>query len=246
MRPLTAEMIVGDCVAVYPATARVFETYGIDYCCGGGQPLHAASADAHVSLDGLMAELKKAVESSLTAEPTQEVRWIDASLAVLCQHIIANHHNYLRRELPRLSTLISKVLDAHGSKHPELVDLAEAFDALCKELRPHMMKEEQILFPAIASLERSVSLPSFPFGTVASPIQVMEQEHRHAGDELASIRSITQGFSPPPDACPTYLAMLQSLKELEANMHQHVHKENNILFPRAIELEGCLREAAAG
>ena len=136
--------------------------------------------------------------------------------------------------------MIAKVLNAHGASRPELARLAEVFQTLCKELTPHMSKEERVLFPAIRQMEQSTEQHDFHFGSVSNPIRVMEQEHEHAGDALSMIRSVCNEFVIPPDACNTYRAMLDGLRELEENMHQHVHKENNILFPRAIEREKSL------
>ena len=157
----------------------------------------------------------------------------------LCDHIEQTHHAYLRTELPRLGQMIDKVVNAHGASHPKLHEVQRVFAALCAELEPHMFKEERILFPAIRQLEQSAATPSFPFGTVANPINVMEHEHDNAGAALSELRTLTADYVPPDDACNTYRAMLDGLRELETNMHQHVHKENNILFPRAIEHEGA-------
>lgn len=231
------EMKIGECVTNWPATARVFESYGVDYCCGGKQTIQSACNQSSLNLGQVLNQLESAISGQSTGTGNAEPQWSSHSLMELCRHIVETHHQYLRTELPRLSRLVDKVYKAHAASHPELAALSQAFKSLCDELMPHMMKEEQILFPAIVGLEQSVETPQFPFGTVQNPIRMMEHEHLHAGDELAQIRDITGQYTPPDDACPTYLAMLEGLHELERNMHQHVHKENNILFPRAIQLE---------
>jgi regulator of cell morphogenesis and NO signaling len=136
-----------------------------------------------------------------------------------------------------LTAIVAKVADVHRQGHTELQELNGAFAALRAELEPHMLKEEQVLFPAIRQLEAADGEASFPFGSVANPIRMMEQEHENAGDGLSTIRKITNDFAVPGDACNTYLAMLDGLRELETDLHQHIHKENNILFPRSLELE---------
>ena len=163
----------------------------------------------------------------------------------MCDHIEATHHALLRQELPRLKGLIDKVAAAHGDSHPELGELRQVFAALQAELEPHMFKEEQILFPAIRQLEQAAQQPNFPFGTVANPIRMMEHEHDTAGSALAKIRELTHHFQPPDDACNTYRVMLEALHALEQDMHQHIHKENNILFPRSQQLEASLGSVSA-
>jgi regulator of cell morphogenesis and NO signaling len=234
MPPLDLTTPVGNWVAMHPQTSRVFESLQIDYCCGGGTPLEQACRDRHLDPQQVVEQLNQAVKGS--AEPAED--WLNASLAALCDHIEHTHHAYLHRELPRLANMISKVVAAHGTSHPELSRVEQLFAELRAELEPHMFKEERVLFPAIRRIEQSDVAPMFPFGTVANPIGVMEHEHDRAGECLAQIRAITSDYKVPQDACNTYRAMLDGLREVELDMHQHVHKENNILFPRAISLEG--------
>ena len=167
------------------------------------------------------------------------------ALADLANHIEQTHHTYLKSELPRLTQVIEKVVNAHGKLHPELFELQKVFAGLRAELEPHMFKEEMVLFPAIRKLEQSAERPMFPFGTVANPIRMMEHEHDNAGDALAKIRALTREFTVPGGACNTYLAMLDGLEYLENDMHQHVHKENNILFPKAVDREQALSIACS-
>lgn len=227
---------VGSYVARHPQTSRVFEAHQIDYCCCGDKPLEQACRDRELDPQQIAGQLEQAIADDET--PSED--WLQAPLIDLCDHIEQTHHAYLRTELPRLTQMIGKVVNAHGESHPKLHELQRVFAALCAELEPHMFKEERILFPAIRRMEQSTATPSFPFGTVANPINMMEHEHDNAGAALSQLRRLTSDYQPPTDACNTYRAMVDGLRELELNMHQHVHKENNILFPRAIELERAL------
>lgn len=236
MTQLDIKTPVGNWVARFPQTSRVFESFQIDYCCGGGKPLEEACEQQQLDPQQVVAKLEQAI-SDVQDESQED--WLTASLGDLCDHIEQTHHAYLRNELPRLTDMIAKVVNAHGQSHPELANVQTVFAALRAELEPHMFKEEQILFPAIRLVEQSSQAPSFPFGTVANPIRMMEHEHDNAGDALSELRKLTEDFAVPDGACNTYRAMLDALHELEGNMHQHVHKENNILFPRALELESA-------
>lgn len=158
-------------------------------------------------------------------------------LTELADHIEQTHHAYLRKELPRLEWMTEKVARVHGDKEPRLMKSREAFVALKAELEPHMMKEERILFPLIRQLEASADRSEFHCGSVADPIRQMEHEHNQAGDALAILNESTDGYTPPEWACNTYRAMLDSLAQLERDMHQHIHKENNVLFPKTLERE---------
>lgn len=237
MPTLDANSTVAEWVCEHPQTARVFEELQIDYCCGGDTALADACEKQQLDAEAVVARLRDAVAAP-TQEPAED--WAEARLANLCEHIQSTHHTYLRQEFPRLIRLTDKVVSAHGEHHPELKELQKVLELLRAELELHMHKEEQILFPAIQQMERAASLPSFPFGTVANPIRMMEHEHDAAGEALARIRELANGFQPPADACNTYHEMLDSLQKFEQDMHQHVHKENNILFPRAEKLEASL------
>lgn len=226
---------VGNWVAAHPQTSRVFEALQIDYCCGGGTSLEQACWDRQLDPQRVVEQLEQAIGG----EEESAEDWLHAPLAELCDHIEQTHHSYLKSELPRLTEVIAKVVNAHGEAHPELATLRNVFASLRAELEPHMFKEEQILFPAIRRLEQAADRPAFPFGTVANPIRMMEHEHDNAGHALSQIHEITSDFHVPEDACNTYRAMLARLCHLKQDMHRHVHKENSILFPRAIELEAA-------
>jgi regulator of cell morphogenesis and NO signaling len=234
MSQLSLQSPVGDWVAALPLTSRVFETLRIDYCCHGKLPLEQACWEQKLDPDSVLASLEFAACAPGGVAPRD---WRKASLAELCEHIEATHHAYLKSELPRLHALLEKVIAAHGDAHPELAGLQAVFADFRAELEPHMCKEERILFPAIRLLDRAGTNPAFPFGTVANPIRMMEREHDNAGDALARIRELTDDYRAPQDACASYRALYDALRELEEDLHRHVHKENNILFPRAFERE---------
>lgn len=225
---------VGKIVSRRPQLAKIFEQFEIDYCCRGNSPLSDACREKNLDLQTVLDEIDKFLQSGASACETD---WNEAPLSDLVNHIVETHHAYLRTELPRLTGLIQKVRKAHGDRHPELQVVDSLFANMRSELESHMLKEENILFPAACALEAGSGSFSFPFGTVRNPIRMMEHEHEYVGDALRSMRKLTSEYRPPQDACPTFRVMLESLQHLEQDLHEHIHKENNILFPRAIELE---------
>ena len=220
-----------------PSSIRVFEHYGIDSCCGGRKPLAEACEAGNLEVDAVIA----ALEAAAKAPASVATNWQQASLESLSGHIIATHHAYVKRELPRLAELALKVVARHGATRAELLVIQKSLAHLDEELSQHLAKEEAVLFPYIVKLERAIALgdakPHGCFGTVANPIAMMTQEHDAAGALLAEIRSLSSNFVTPADACPTYHAFYDGLKDFEQDLHQHIHLENNILFPRAIDLE---------
>lgn len=231
MSPITSDAHVADLVLEQPARARVFERFGIDYCCGGQTPLQAACADKGVDVGAVL----EALAEPLAAD-AEDVDWTSVPVADLCDHIVEQHHAYLRDELPPLRLLVDKVAQVHSDRHPELRHVQALFHATADELEQHMAKEENILFPACVALERGAA-GGFPFGSVENPIRMMLHEHDEVAQGLAGMRAATGGYEPPVDACNSYRAMLDRLAFLETDTHRHVHEENNILFPRAIALE---------
>jgi regulator of cell morphogenesis and NO signaling len=229
-------MTVGEIVTQCPGRARIFESFGIDYCCGGRKPLAVAIREK--SLD------EKAVLGVLQAfdrqAPRDEQDYSGLTLTQLSDHIEQTHHTYLKSELPRLEFLVNKVANRHGDHRPQLVELAQVFNAFKVELELHMQKEEMMLFPICRTLDQATGPQRFHCGSVQNPIAVMMHEHDDAGDALKRMRELTDDYTPPADACNTYRALFDSLRELEYDMHRHVHKENSILFPKAVELEARL------
>lgn len=233
MADLNLNSAVGNWVAAHPETSRVFDALQIEYCCGGGKSLEQVCWDRGLDAGQIMLQLEQVINEGEESASS----WIDASLTDLCDHIEQTHHAYLKDELPCLGEVIAKVVEAHGEQHPELTTVQEVFASLRAELEPHMFKEEQVLFPAIRQLEQADARLDFPFGTVQHPIRMMEQEHDDAGYALSRIHALTRDYSVPADGCNAYRAMLARLRQLEQDMHWHVHKENSILFPKAIALE---------
>jgi regulator of cell morphogenesis and NO signaling len=174
----------------------------------------------------------------------KEPDFLNATLAELIDHIIETHHIFTRNEIGRLRELLDKVCGVHGQNHPELAHLRSLFETLSLELEPHMMKEERVLFPYVIGMEdavsneRSVTTP--PFITVANPVRMMMLEHDRAGELLKQMRRLTSDYTPPPDACTSYQTLYQALDAFEKDLHQHIHLENNILFPRAVKMEGAV------
>jgi regulator of cell morphogenesis and NO signaling len=236
---VTAERTVRELVLEYPALTRVFEKLSIDYCCGGGKTLEEACQAADVDEEQVMRSLRAANEAEGAGRNGRD--WQAARLADLIAHIQATHHKYTREEIGRLGPLFDKVCSVHGKNHPELDVMRGTFGALAEELTTHLMKEEMMLFPYIvrmeeASIEKGPVAPS-PFGSVANPVAMMMHEHDSAGGALRGLRQASNGYAAPPDACISFQTLYRALSELEADLHQHIHLENNILFPRAIEME---------
>jgi regulator of cell morphogenesis and NO signaling len=231
----TDNRTVGELASATPGAARVFEKFGIDYCCGGERSLAQACSAAKVNLQ----EVAEALEKPQTQSGDRD--WQKATLAELAEHIVAKHHDYVRQEIQRLIPLCAKVAGVHGKNHPELEGIQSSFQALAEELTTHLMKEERMLFPYIAQLElgaNSGSRPTAsPFGTVKNPVRMMMMEHDSAGELLRKMREISNDYVLPADACMSFQMLYRALEEFEADLHQHIHLENNILFPRAIELE---------
>jgi len=225
-----------------PGATRVFEKLGIDYCCGGNKPLEAACGEVSLPIQQVIASLESAAvehRERNSAGPIDD--WQNAPLGDLVTHIQETHHKYVKGEIARLRPLLDKVCNVHGSKHPELLSLRSDFHALAQELTTHMMKEEMVLFPYIERMEESLLsgepiLPA-PFGTVENPVAKMVHEHDSAGNLLRHMRQLSEGYDPPKGACTSYKALYWALSEFERDLHQHVYLENNILFPRAIEME---------
>ena len=229
---------VGELAVEIPNATREFEKLGIDYCCGGSRTLGEACAEAKISVDEALERLQK---SMTAAAPSAGQDWQNQPLADLIGHITSTHHVFVREECPRIEALAAKVASAHDKNHPELLQVQELFAALAEELRVHLMKEEQVLFPYVSRMEESVlsgePVPPAMFGTVVNPVRMMMQEHDGAGDVLRSLRAVTNDYALPEDACISYRTLYQALEGFEADLHQHIHLENNILFPRAVAME---------
>ncbi len=216
------EMTVGEIAAEHPLATRVFARHNIDYCCGGSNTLADACEGKGVNVAQILVE----IERELAGSSGNEKNWNSSPLTELVDHIIKNFHTPLKEEMPRLAKMADKVARVHGDKTDvDLQRIATIVGSLYQELSSHMEKEEQILFPMIKEGRGTAC---------AAPIAVMESEHDEAGDHLEQLRALTEDFVAPSYACATWKALWSGLADLEAQMHEHVHLENNILFPRAL------------
>ena len=222
-----------------PNATRVFEKLKIDYCCGGGRAVGDACVAAGVGVEELSRLLAEAAEAKAPADVPEVVT--EGSLAELIDYILDTHHVFVREETVRIEALVEKVVAKHGASHTELPRVATLFARLSEDLKPHMFKEEMILFPYVKQLEQAAMqgrpAPYAPFGTVGNPVRMMMLEHDTAGDILRALRAATSDYTPPADACMSYRALYEALEGFEKDLHQHIHLENNVLFPRAVELE---------
>ena len=209
--------------------AYVFEKYGLDFCCKGKRPLKEACDDKQVAIDNLLSELNIALSTNATGQDFDRM-----SLTELSEYIIRVHHGYVKQNIPQIDAYLSKLALKHGDTYPYLKEVYALFSELQQELTQHMLKEERILFPRIKQLEFFGST-QFTADAFLSPINIMEEEHDHAGTLMQKIREITSNYEAPEQACTTHRVALAALKGFEEDLHQHVHLENNILFPKAIE-----------
>lgn len=217
---------VGEIVAESPSQARVFQAFGIDFCCQGGRTLREACTLKGIPLESVLDQLEAGSAEKTTPENNPAL----LPPVELIEHIVGTHHQYLVTELPRIRAMAARVAQVHGGHTPSLVETYEVFCGMADELADHMVKEEQILFPAIKTLFAG-GTPAMPLD---GPVAMMLQEHEDAGGALAKMRELTHGFTAPPEACNTYRALFAGLAELEEDLHRHIHLENSVLFPQAL------------
>ena len=233
---------VADLVTENIKTAHVFKKYGIDFCCGGGITIEKACEKANINYEELENDLLH-VDNAVTGGHNYN-SW---PLEFLTDHIINIHHAYVAENIPLLLQYSNRVVKVHGHHYTELIEINDLFTVVAGELSAHMKKEELILFPFIKRLVRAKAeggeLPEAHFGTVDNPIKMMETEHEEAGEILRKIAKLSKNYTPPPGACNTYRAFYAKLDEFEQDLHQHIHLENNILFPKTLKLEKEMREA---
>jgi regulator of cell morphogenesis and NO signaling len=225
---ITSETPVRDIAVELP----VLERLDIDYSCEGKHTLAEARAKRDLSVVPVLEELEHQQQNATSLETP----WRTAPLNQLTDHIVQKHHAFARGHLDLIRDLAAKVERRHGASHPEIFQVSEAFASISAELTHHFFCEENILFPYIAQLEAEESRPTLPaaFGTVQQPVTRMMMDHDHTGNELRLLREITHNYEPPADACTTYRALYRALADLEQDLHQHIHLENNILFRRAL------------
>ncbi|MFQ5482244.1 MAG: iron-sulfur cluster repair di-iron protein [Nitrospinaceae bacterium] len=227
----STQTALGELARHYPGAIPLFEKWGLDYCCGGGLDLETACRNRGLDPAGVLAGIQQHPTGPEAGSPAAE-DWRDLSPQALVDHIERTHHAYLKETLPQLSRTLDKVVNAHRARHPELESLASAFRQLREDLEPHLMKEEQVLFPMIRKLPQG---PAAAMGCpLQSPIGVMRMEHEQAGTLLANLRRITQGYQVPADGCASYQSLMEGLERLEADLHLHIFKENEILFPEVL------------
>jgi len=226
---ITESTTIADIARDVPSSVGVFQQHGIDFCCGGKRPLGSACREQGVDF----ADILSAIEASRQGTSGESRDWSRQPLGTLIDHILTTYHRPLNDELPRLEAMASKGVQAHGARAPYLARLEAIVNELADDLRMHMRKEEMVLFPAIVSLEQGVHRLSVP---LSAPITMMEHEHDRAGELLTELRLLTDRYEAPEWGCATLRALYAGLQELEAAMHVHVHLENNVLFPRALQL----------
>ncbi len=221
-------------------TAAVFEKYSLDFCCRGGKTIDEACKEKGVDVLSVLNELSQIEQHGGSISSSFKEMEPDMQ----CNYIVDTHHAYVSKMIPVLYTHTKKIAAVHGANHPEVIAIAKHFETVAIELQQHMKKEEQMLFPFIKALHAAVKknepIIHAPFGTVQNPIRIMEAEHQNAGDEMFEIRSLSNNYTPPEDGCTTYRITYQELQDFERDLHQHVHLENNILFPAAIRLEQAM------
>lgn len=219
--------------------ASIFEKYDLDYCCKGKRSLQKACEEKHLPIDQLVSELATVKDSNNAPVDFQKM-----SLTQLAGYIVFTHHDYVKREMPQIFSYLQRVASRHGQRHPEMLKVFHIFSSIKEEMEFHMQKEEKILFPRIKMLEEQVT-EQYRYlaydNFLSAPIAMMEEEHDHAGAMMAEIRQLTHNYDPPADACTTYRLSYAALRAFEFDLHHHVHLENNILFPKALELFRSIR-----
>ncbi len=225
-------MPLGDLVTADPRRSRILEGFGLDYCCNGHHSLADATSVAGLDLTEVAAALNLP-----GAAPVEEIAQERANSA-LAHDIVDSHHAYMWDEMPRLQALVDKVHGVHSEQHPELAEVQATYSQAIAALDPHMTEEERVVFPAISRMEKTHA--PIPSGSLAEPIQQLRDEHEVVGTLFKRIRTLTDGYAIPDGACNSYRAMLNGLEEMEIDLHEHIHKENNVLFPRVLELEAEL------
>ena len=236
---ITAKSMVGELVAADYRTATVFKNHKIDFCCKGNRTIEEVCQNAQLDTEQLIEELNQSAEKSNNST-TDFASWDNDLLA---DYIEKKHHRYVEQKIPELKAYLNKVAKVHGQRHPELIEIEKLFTASAHELLQHMQKEEKILFPFVRAMGRGGQFDRPHFGTVQNPIRMMMHEHDNEGERYRKIAELSDNYTPPADACTTYKVAFAMLKEFEEDLHLHIHLENNILFPRAIETEKTMNYA---
>lgn len=236
-------MTIGEIVAEDYRTASVFENYKIDFCCNGNKNFNDVCKSKNIDSEKLLNEINSILQSG-NDKTTDFQSW---PLDLLADYIEKKHHRYVESKAPQIKQYLNKLCKVHGNEHNELFEVKELFDQSADELAMHMKKEELILFPFIrkmsSAMQNNEKISPAPFGTIENPIRMMMMEHSNEGDRFNRIEGLTKGFKVPDDGCNTYLVTMAMLKEFQDDLHIHIHLENNILFPKAMQLEKVLIES---
>ncbi len=244
MNVITAQSNIGAIVANDYRSASVFKNHGIDYCCNGNRSIADACADKDLDTDVLIA----ALSNVSSADVSGHIDYKSWPLDLLADYIEKTHHRYVSTKIEELLPLLDKIVKVHGTAHPELSEIQSLFVATAGALTQHMKKEEMILFPFIRKMataaiaQQNITLP--PFGSIQNPIAMMHHEHDDEGERFRKIAALSNNYTPPDDACATYKVTFALLREFEADLHLHIHLENNILFPKSIMLENELQNVS--
>lgn len=237
---LTLSTPMGEIAKACPHAIPLLESYRLDYCCHGETTLADACTERGLDPDRT---LRSILDADSAAHDGDELDLTSMTMTELADHIESTHHAMTRDALATLKTMLPKLIRAHGDAHPELTELSECIETFADDLEDHMIREERVLFPWLRRLERKSELQGGPPWSVRRPIDCMIHDHDSAGDMLERIRRITDEYRAPEDACGTYRACFSLLESLERDTHIHIHKENNILFPRGVEAERLRGEA---
>jgi regulator of cell morphogenesis and NO signaling len=228
---------IGEMVVKDYRKAQVFKKMGIDFCCGGKKTLDEVCNTKGIDVEIVKAELAN-LQNIEQGTPLAFDKW---DVGFLSDYIINTHHSYVKESIPFISDLANKVASVHGDRHPEVIEVAKIFGVIARDLGLHLMKEENILFPFVKQLaeaaKQNIKISPAAFGTVNNPTQMMEMEHEQAGEDMLAIRKATNDYTLPEDACTSFTILYKKLQEFENDLFNHVHLENNILFPKAIALE---------
>jgi regulator of cell morphogenesis and NO signaling len=236
MSPFTSNQKIGDIVAKFPNASDVLKEYKIDFCCGGDRPLITAIKEQGLNEEEILGKINTLYEEYKNKKDFQERNWVEAPFGELVDHILNVHHAYLHENLPKIGELTTKILRVHGNAHPQLFKVHKLFNNIKTELESHLIKEETIQYPAIKEYESTRKIADLD--NAIKIIKELEEEHTGAGDILKELREVTDDYAVPDDGCPTFKLTYDKLQELESDLFQHIHLENNILFPRLFSLNG--------
>lgn len=226
---------IGDIVIQFPRVAEIFKEYEIDFCCGGDRSLGVALKELNLSENEVLNRINNSYDEYIRSVNTKETDWTNAPILDLVNHIVNRYHAYLYMNLPKISELTTKIYKVHGINHPELAEVHKLFHMLKMELEAHTIKEETIQYPAIEKYVKTKS--ESDLDKAIEVIQVLNDEHVGAGSILKKLRKVTNNYTVPEDGCTTYYLAYEKLQELESDTFEHIHLENNILFPRLFELD---------